>query len=888
MKLVKKIAWCVVFILVSSSILSMGINASPNSAQEASSNTLLQEKTNTPSQTYGNPQIQITSPNPGFLYVFKLRPIRMPLASIFQYSIVVGRSLQIDTTESDIHHAKFVAKRTMAGWETDRWDYQTVDGITTDFSLTSGLYTITVIGYDDSETELCQDSIKVLFIQMGQEDFGVWVNTKYNGGQTISQPLQLGITDFSSMLSTGQSRQFKVTMQSKDDTTVDLRFTKTKIMNNTMKVIESKCNINTACDSTKEYEVSVEIRFPFVLLNDGQPSPQHNPYFSTSIGYISTAGQGGANRVNTTFYVGRENISDPRVFRLSVKPENIDSGSKLEFFTHYLVVNATGSEIFQRTYTIDFEPATELTITSIPREAKISYEFGRSAGVPTTIKLRAEGGVLDDIVQSFFIDPLPSYMAFDLTILGEREFLYSSDRPYNVTYALDSVQNGNLVTFQALDIPEYIHATWGLNLGTFGDLAASSFAELDMSRDITQLALFFSGETTPFISLEHFPKKLRFENAVDLKNGTGNITIFREYNENRVLNISIAHEDMVVTKSFELNNNYMQARWKIDLAGGTGFFDITRDSSSAATFSTIISYKNWTFTKSLILQNNHLNLSWNVDREHRTGEIVFSRTEGGSPTLSFSLAHDGWVLQDTLELTNDYLDLFWQLPTQTSTHAQLGLITGGMMLTNAISVVDDGVELFHLGIGLQTDDHYILSWDYANGQVSNFSWSGKLLRLTNVDIAVNLIGDLFTVSADVSIGESGAVELQFNKNVMVTFADAQSETFALHGNVSFNASSRLQLTWALGDTGYFTIYTFGQPLGNQFNLQFAYDPQHEGNYQYGFMLTGEHFIEITRTIQWYTEGGQLERIWVLGDEPIPGDWTLEVLWQGQWYNVPWP
>jgi len=890
MKLVKKIAWLVVICFVCTPFLSIGAFATSNDYQTVPT-TYDDTRGTSPIPLGDNPYITITSPAAGYLYLLHLQPIRMTLATAFglKYSIVVGRSLQITTDSGDIHHAKFVAKRAITSWETDRWDYQTVDGMSTDLSCASGIYNLTVIGYNATDNELCRDTIKVLYIKVGQEDFGVWVNTKYNGGQTISQPLQLGITDFSSMLSTGQSRQFKVTMQSKDDTTVDLRFTKTKIMNNTVRVIESKCNIDTTCDSTKEYEVSVEVRFPFVLLNDGQPTAQNNPYFSTSIGYISTAGPGGANHVNTTFYVGRDNISDPRVFRLSVKPENIESGSKLTFFTHYLAVNATGSEIFQRTYTIDFEPATELTITSIPREAKISYEFGRSAGVPTTIKLRAEGGALDDIVQSYLIDPLPSYMTFDLTILGSREFLYTSDRPYNVTYALDSIQNGNLVTFQALNIPENIHATWGLDLGTFGDLAASSFADLNMSRDVKRLALYFSGDTTPFISVENFPKKLRFENAVDLKNGTGNITVMRGYDEPRLLNISISHKDMVVTKSFELRNTFMQTRWKIDLTDGTGFFDVTRDSSSAAIFSTSISYKNWTFTKALTLRNNHLNLSWNVDRAHRTGEIIFSRdATGGSPTLSFSLAHDGWALSDTLELTNAYLDLFWQLPTQSTTHAQVGLITGGIMLNNTISVVDNGVEILHLGFGIQTDDHYILSWDYANGQISNFSWSGKLLRLTNVDIAVYLTGDLFTVSADLSIGQSGAVELQFNKKVVVTFADAQSDTFKIHGNVSFNASRRLQISWALGDTGYFTVYTFGAPLGDQFNLEFGYDPQHAGNYQYGFTLTGEHFVELTRTIEWYTDNGHLERIWILGDEPIPGDWTLQVLWQGQWYNVPWP
>jgi hypothetical protein len=84
------------------------------------------------------------------------------------------------------------------------------------------------------------------------------------------------------------------------------------------------------------------------------------------------------------------------------------------------------------------------------------------------------------------------------------------------------------------------------------------------------------------------------------------------------------------------------------------------------------------------------------------------------------------------------------------------------------------------------------------------------------------------------------------------------------------------------------VYTFGQPLGDAFNLEVGYDPQHNGNYKYGFRLIGEDLIEITRTIQWYSVNGQLVRIWVLGDEPIPGDWTLQVLWNYQWYTVPWP
>lgn len=845
-----------------------------------------------PTRMNSEPSITIVSPAAGYLHLFKIQPIKMTVASLFglQYAVVVGRSINLETEYTAIHHVKFVAKRMITGWETVRWDYRTLDGLGTDLITASGLYTISVYAYNETDHELASDSIKVFYLKVGREDFGVWVNTKYNGGETITKPLQLGMTDFASMLNTGESKQFSVSMQNNDDTTIDLRFIRTKIMNNSEKVVETKCNIITTCDTSKEYEVSVEVRFPFIMLDGGQPSEDKNPYFSAKVGYQSRSGQGGSNHVNTTFYVGRENISDPRVFRLSINPENIESGSKLTFFTTYLTIDNLGNELFQRTYAIDFEPATELTITSIPRQAKINYEFGRSAGTNTKISLRAEGGLLDDIVQSFRLDPLPSYMNFDLTLIGSREFLYECDRSYNVTYAIDSEQNGNLVTFQVLSLPQRIHASWGLNLSTLGDLAASSFAELDMSEDVKRLSLSFFGNDRPFISLDNFPKKIRYDCAVDLVRGTGELTILRQSTEPRKLNISLAHEDLIVTKSFDLKNTLLCIKWKIDVSNGTGFVDITRDSETIITLTTTIEYRSWTFTKEVELKNNHLQLTWDVNREQRTGRIILSReAAGGAPTLAFSIAHDGWVLKDTLEFNNEYLELLWQLPTSSGTpHAQIGLITRGEnMFYNTISVVDNAVQLLQIGFGIQTDDHFLLSWDYINGQISNFTWSGKLFRLTDVNIAVNLAGDVFTVSADLAVGEGGSVELQFNKDVAITFVDAMSDTFKIHGNVSIDANRRLQLSWELGQTGHFTIYTFGQPVGDQFSLEFGYDPQHTGNYKYGFRLLGQNFIHITRTIQWYSVNGTLARIWILGDLPIPGDWSLQLLWNGEWYPVPW-
>jgi hypothetical protein len=384
----KKIISLIILSLVCSPLVSVGAFGSITGRQISpdTDSEILRQST-TQQMMNNDPSISIITPAAGYLYLFKLQPIKMTLASMLglKYAVVVGRSINLDTVYNDVHHVKFVAHQMLTGWETIRWDYRTMDGLGGDMSLSSGFYTINVIAYNETDYELASDSIKILYLKIGREDFGVWVNTKYDGGEVITTPLQLGMTDFASMLNTGESKQFNVSMQNKDDTNVDLRFTRTKIMNNTEKVIETNCNIITTCDTSREYEVSVEIRFPYVMLEGGQPVEDNNPYFATKVGYQSQTGQGGANHINTTVFIGRENISDPRVFRLSIKPENIETGSKLTFFTSYLTVDDTGNEIFQRTYSIAFEPATELTITSIPREAKISYEFGRSAGVQTKI-----------------------------------------------------------------------------------------------------------------------------------------------------------------------------------------------------------------------------------------------------------------------------------------------------------------------------------------------------------------------------------------------------------------------------------------------------------------------------------------------------------------------
>ena len=889
----KGIVYFVFVSLLLSTLTALSVNAGVNTSERVDE--VFEEKTynNLGGLSNGDPHIEITYPEPGYFYLFKLRPIQMPISSALDlgYSVVVNRNLNIVTDSDEIHHVKFIAKGIVTGWETIRWDYKNIDGLSTDLSLSSGIYEITMYAFDEFDNEIGSDSAKVLFIKVGRDDFGIRINTRYNGGEEFSTPINIGLAEFGSMLNTGESKFVKVTMQNKDDTTVELRFTRTKIMDGSENVIETKFNVETDCDTTKDYETSLEVRFPFAMLDGGQPSFSNNPYFSAKVGYKSYSASGeGANKVDTTFFFGRDNIDEPRVFRMKLKPNSIDTDTKLTFFTSYLGVDGSGDEVFQRVYSVGFEPATELTITTIPGEAKISYDFGESAGVPTKISFRAEGGLLDDIIQSFTIDPLPGFMSFDLTVLGVREFIYESDQTYDLTYSLDSVQNGNLVRFEVVDLPKKIHASCGIDIGEFGDLSVASFADLDMSSDVESFSLYFKDNEIPFMSIENFPRKLRYEGFIDIPAGVGNLSFYRGIDDVREITFNIAFDIVSITKSFELKNNFIRLAWDINLQEGQGDIHIERDSDSAMAFSTSLTIGDWTFAKSLELSNTYIGLSWDIDREERNGRITFSKdSSGGSPSVSVSISYNDWSIVDTVDLNNELIELYWNLPTDEDSHAEIGLNTGGNeIFHNTLALVEDSVEILSIGIGIQTEDNFYISWDNNDGIISNFEWSGRILQLSDVDIAVNLDGEIFSINADITLGETGALNIGFNKDVTVTFVDTESERFKVHGDASFYADSQLQISWELGESGEFSIYTFSEPLGDEFNLEFVYDPQHNSNYKYGFSLTGDNFIEITRTIKWYSEDGQLIRIWILGDDPLPGDWELDVLWNYEWYSVPWP
>jgi len=409
-------------------------------------------------------------------------------------------------------------------------------------------------------------------------EFGVWIHTKYNGADD-STKLDIDLTTFKLMLDSQGWRQYKLSMQNPDDTIAELQFSKTQIYveDEFIDVLQTQFRVETSCDTTEDYEISLEVRFPFsafkaktkttdylfkdkeakknsilinilnklmeksqfrflktiyekligFLIRDSDDNlvtaTNSESYFCLRSGFSSPENDEGPRKVEKRFFFGRNSIFDPRICRMKITPSELERKYKLEYFNSLLTVDESGSESFFRTFSVEFEPAAELQTTSILREGKISYDFGLSAGTSTKISFRALGGKLSDIIQSFVIDPLPDYMSFDLTILGERSFKYRSDRSYSVAYLMDSEQEGNLVKLELNDLPEQIDASWGLGIN-LGAKTASGFVNLDMDKDIGEVALSLYGSDKPFLTLGHFPRSLHLSGFIDVPNLSGDIS----------------------------------------------------------------------------------------------------------------------------------------------------------------------------------------------------------------------------------------------------------------------------------------------------------------------------------------------------------------------------
>lgn len=725
------------------------------------------------------------------------------------------------------------------------WDFG--DGQTSDMMNpthvydTPGSYTVTLTVTDDEgATGTDTGSLKVL-----DYDFGVWIITKYQG-ITDEAKLDIGIDEFVWMLHYGGGwRTYKLSMKNENDTVVTFRFGKTIINGINAIMTQLQVEVEGDTDLSKAFEVAMEFRFPYSLLNGDQPPSED--YFSARIGYSyagSTTGKHGPHGVESFFYFGKQSFSDPGVLRMSINPYfggDYSDTYPLTYSTSFLTVDANGAEDFKRILSVEFDPAAHLTVTSVPSQGKISYDFGdETAGETTTISFNAYGGKYSNIIHRFILNPLPSDMSFDLTILGERSFKYEASNSYQFTYIMDSQQSGNLVKLELTNVPTLAIVSWGLDI-SLSSKTASGFVDLDMSSSIKDIKLYLQGSSKPFIKVSNFPSKFRISSFVDILNLLGDISI--------------------------------------------------------------------------------------------------SKYSGGQTTISVPVAYDKWEITGTLIVNDGTAKLSFDIPTSSNNHASVGLDTNnGEMFGFEVSVVDTQISsrILHVKLGGLATDNFVISFDNVGGQIQNLAWSGKITKLIDLDISVNYQTLNFNILGSWTLGEQGSFNIEVNKVVELSLDDIDVGGFILSGSLNLNPGSKVSVQWQRGDPGYFIVETddvqaeasltfgskyesdlyiyanvvlnpncyvkcewdwgetghftfFARELFTEFDFEalYNYEPS-QNEYQYGFKIhkvpsTGDSIF--TRTIQWDKSRTPV-RIWILGDAPIPSQWTLNVLWNYVWYPVP--
>ena len=713
--------------------------------------------------------------------------------------------------------------------------------------------------------------------------FGIWVHTKYNGQEDLKK-LDIDPITFKLMLEGGGWKYYSLNFGS-DQSTAGIQFSRTQIYiegesQPYVDVVQTQFYFETISDTTEDYEVSLEVRFPFSLLEkksksysifsnlldnivknfrtnlfknifekilsrfnektvaDNVLNSLGESYFCVRIGFASPEADQGPHRVETRFFFGRNSIFDPKIFRMKIIPYDLGGEYNLSYFNSYLTVSDSGSEAFNRIFSVDFEPAAELQITSIPKRAKISYSFGGSAGAATKISFSAKGGTFSNIIQSFSVDPLPSYMAFDLTILGERSFKYESDSEYSVIYMMDSIDEGELVKVELESLPKIINAEWGLDVALLAGTILG-FINLNMSSDLNRAAVSLFDRDIPFMEIFNFPEKLDISASLDVPNLDG----------------------------------YIKA----------------------------------------------------------------NKLSGGTTVINVPIRWDKWEITGNLHINNGYGYASFNLPDSSSNYVSMGLDTNGNSLFGlGVSIVDTSIskQVLYIGVDAVATDDFYISFNKNESSITNFNLIGKITELIDFVVSVDYSGVDLDLSTSMTIGQGGSFELEVNEDLIIDLSQLELGDTTIDGAIGIYEGGSINIEWARGQTGYFSVATEGFSFNPEIELSLSdsnskemfvnstlilnpscivnfdwelgqtghftvftndlieelsidtgyhYDSIYD-EYQYGFKLNAAD-VNIIRTIQWDTEDGHIPRIWILGDNTIPGDWDIWLLWNYEWHEV---
>ncbi len=336
------------------------------------------------------------------------------------------------------------------------------------------------------------------------ESYGIWIYTLYNGTEKCTR-LKVSFLQFIYTL-LHPSYGIPVSIDVDGDSAKDVRCTVRVYITSLSSASPGIRSVfTTEIERRLEGEllVSLDVHIPLILSQD---------YISMKSGFYCVDSE--SSKFEMGFAFSLFSFFSGRMFKFDLVPDYNYAGNLSTLYS-YEVFDASGQKLSSRSFEVHFMPATELHITTIPTDLKVHYSFGKSVGTKTRIVFKSYIDGKTNKIHSFIIDPLPSYMSFDLSVFGGKNFIYKSDRSFDVTYTMEASENGTPIKLELVHIPTKIEAAWGIT-GSFLPPSLGGFVDLDMSDNIKEVNLYFNNSKNPFMSVKNFPRKLCVEGFVDL------------------------------------------------------------------------------------------------------------------------------------------------------------------------------------------------------------------------------------------------------------------------------------------------------------------------------------------------------------------------------------
>ena len=261
---------------------------------------------------------------------------------------------------------------------------------------------------------------------------------------------------------------------------------------------------------------------------------------------------------------------------------------------------------------------------------------------------------------------------------------------------------------------------------------------------------------------------------------------------------------------------------------------------------------------------------------------------GGRDPIEVNLEYGGFEIYNKLEISEGYIDIGFKI----GTNGYFRFDTSKRIFSNNLRITNSGSEnnldRLELSVDEVSADNLHANWDIDTSgerlRINNLGFGGFVDTLKGLELGLEIQGESTNLNIDWITGQGGHLAIDFYQDdpIRLDFdLDNESADFDLHGFVELSNNPHFDMDWKwhqgerYTDPGYFKINENNHQANiKEINLYFTI--QDEWGAEASLKNAGLYIC-----VEWYWWNFILY-IWPVID--IYGDWNLNLLLNGQWYN----